>query len=154
MENTAISNGVGSDEGASSGIAEANKPNNEPVETDANSKVDELNKNIEILTADNNSLKEENNRLTADNNNLKIELAITRLGIKEDCKEDALTLAKPLVNEKCDIFQALRKVIEKYPDFAMRSFTSFGGVPQISFNDDKVKDGFVAGVKNKFIGRR
>lgn len=153
MEKTAINNDIGSDEGTGSGVVETNKPNNEPVKTDSNSKVDELNKSIEFLTANNNNLKEENDRLTADNNDLKIELALMKLSIKEKYKEDALTLAKPLVNEKCDIFQALRKVIEKYPDFAMRGFTSFASAPQISFNDDKVNDDFVAGVKNKFIGR-
>ena len=38
-----------------------------------------------------------------------------KLGIKEDCIEDAVALAEKLVNDKTDISAALSKVLEKYP---------------------------------------
>ena len=40
-----------------------------------------------------------------------------KLGIKEDCIEDAVALAEKLVNDKMDISAALSKVLEKYPVF-------------------------------------
>ena len=40
-----------------------------------------------------------------------------KLGIKEDCIEDAVALAEKLVNDKTDISAALSKVLEKYPVF-------------------------------------
>ena len=40
-----------------------------------------------------------------------------KLGIKEDCIEDAVALAEKLVNDKTDISAALGKVLEKYPVF-------------------------------------
>ena len=43
--------------------------------------------------------------------------ACYKLGIKEDCIEDAVALAEKLVNDKTDISAALSKVLEKYPVF-------------------------------------
>ncbi len=40
-----------------------------------------------------------------------------KLGIKEDCIEDAVTLAERIVNDKTDIEAALSKILEKYPAF-------------------------------------
>ncbi len=40
-----------------------------------------------------------------------------KLGIKEDCIEDAVTLAERIVNDKTDIETALSKILEKYPAF-------------------------------------
>lgn len=40
-----------------------------------------------------------------------------KLGIKEDCIEDAVALAEKLVNDKTDISAALSKILEKYPVF-------------------------------------
>ena len=52
-----------------------------------------------------------------------------KLGIKEDCIEDAVALAEKLVNDKTDISAALSKVLEKYPVFkADKSKPSATGV--------------------------
>lgn len=48
---------------------------------------------------------------------LEKERACYKLGIKEDCIEDAVALAEKLVNDKTDISAALGKVLEKYPVF-------------------------------------
>lgn len=48
---------------------------------------------------------------------LKTKNACYKLGIKEDCIEDAVALAEKLVNDKTDISAALSKVLEKYPVF-------------------------------------
>ena len=52
-----------------------------------------------------------------------------KLGIKEDCIEDAVALAEKLVNDKTDISAALSKILEKYPVFkADKSKPSATGV--------------------------
>lgn len=48
---------------------------------------------------------------------LETKNACYKLGIKEDCIEDAVALAERLVNDKTDISAALGKVLEKYPVF-------------------------------------
>ena len=48
---------------------------------------------------------------------LETKHACYKLGIKEDCIEDAVALAEKLVNDKTDISAALSKVLEKYPVF-------------------------------------
>ena len=48
---------------------------------------------------------------------LKNANACYKAGIKDDCVEDAVTLANKLVNDKTDFSAALKKVIEKYPQF-------------------------------------
>ena len=48
---------------------------------------------------------------------LETKNACYKLGIKEDCIEDAVALAGKLVNDKTDISAALSKVLEKYPVF-------------------------------------
>ena len=48
---------------------------------------------------------------------LETKNACYKLGIKEDCIEDAVALAEKLVNDKTDISAALSKVLEKYPVF-------------------------------------
>lgn len=48
---------------------------------------------------------------------LETKNACYKLGIKEDCIEDAVALAEKLVNDKTDISAALVKVLEKYPVF-------------------------------------
>lgn len=48
---------------------------------------------------------------------LETKNACYKLGIKEDCIEDAVALAEKLVNDKTDISAALSKILEKYPVF-------------------------------------
>ena len=48
---------------------------------------------------------------------LETKNACYKLGIMEDCIEDAVALAEKLVNDKTDISAALSKVLEKYPVF-------------------------------------
>ena len=60
---------------------------------------------------------------------LETKNACYKLGIKEDCIEDAVALAEKLVNDKTDISAALGKVLEKYPVFkADKSKPSATGV--------------------------
>ena len=48
---------------------------------------------------------------------LETKNACYKLGVKEDCIEDAVALAEKLVNDKTDISAALSKILEKYPVF-------------------------------------
>lgn len=48
---------------------------------------------------------------------LETKNACYKLGVKEDCIEDAVALAEKLVDDKTDISAALEKVLEKYPVF-------------------------------------
>lgn len=48
---------------------------------------------------------------------LKNSLACYKAGVKEDCIEDAVTLAERLVDDKTDFNAALKKVLEKHPSF-------------------------------------
>lgn len=52
-----------------------------------------------------------------ENETLRQSLACYKAGVKDDCIDDAVTLAKKLVNDKTDFSAALKKVIEKYPSF-------------------------------------
>lgn len=59
---------------------------------------------------------------------LETKNACYKLGIKEDCIEDAVALAEKLVNDKTDISAALSKVLEKYPVFKADTKPSATGV--------------------------
>ena len=44
-------------------------------------------------------------------------IVATKLNIKDESYNDVLTLAKPLVNDKIDLNQAMSQIVEKYPSF-------------------------------------
>jgi len=48
-------------------------------------------------------------------NKLQEDLIVTKAGVKEEFKEEALTLAKTYTSEEVNLEQALEKVIEKMP---------------------------------------
>lgn len=48
---------------------------------------------------------------------LKNQTACYKAGVREDCIEDAITLAAKLTDDKTDFGKALGKVLEKYPQF-------------------------------------
>ena len=48
---------------------------------------------------------------------LKNQTACYKAGVREDCIEDAITLASKLTDDKTDFGKALGKVLEKYPQF-------------------------------------
>ncbi len=101
---------------------------------------EESNKRLEELAAENEKLKKEN--------------AVLKLNIKEEYRDDAISLAENLVNGECDFTQALNNVIAKYPQFITTTTQKLnlggptGGL-HITTND---RDAFVSGVKNKFLG--
>lgn len=100
-----------------------------------------------------NDLLNQNKNLAAENATLKEELALLRLNIKEEFREDAITLAKPLVNDDCDLQQALTTVIEKYPQLVQRQPTlNLGGSTQGMRAKGSNNDAFIAGIKNNFFG--
>ncbi|MBP5780329.1 MAG: hypothetical protein J6X34_03730 [Clostridia bacterium] len=48
---------------------------------------------------------------------LKNQTACYKAGVREECIEDAITLASKLTDDKTDFGKALAKVLEKYPQF-------------------------------------
>lgn len=48
---------------------------------------------------------------------LKNQTACYKAGVREECIEDAITLAAKLTDDKTDFGKALTKVLEKYPQF-------------------------------------
>lgn len=48
---------------------------------------------------------------------LKNQTACYKAGVREECIEDAITLAAKLTDDKTDFGKALAKVLEKYPQF-------------------------------------
>src|SRR5690606_34140404 len=60
----------------------------------------------------------DNETLASENANLKAQLAAMKQGVKADSVEDVIALAERLVNEETTIDDAIKQVIEKYPQFA------------------------------------
>lgn len=102
-----------------------------------------------------NDLLNQNMSLAAENASLREELTLLRLKIKDEFREDAMTLAKPLINDDCDLQQALTSVIEKYPQFVQKPTPTLnlGGSTQGIRATGNNNDAFVAGIKNNFLGR-
>lgn len=48
---------------------------------------------------------------------LKNQTACYKAGVREDCIDDAITLAAKLTDDKTDFGKALGKILEKYPQF-------------------------------------
>lgn len=91
--------------------------------------------------------------LAAENDNLKKEIALLKLNVKEEFKEDAILLAEKLVNDGLDFSQALATIIAKYPQFVDSPvpILNLGG-PTQGVIAKSGKDAFVSGMKNKFLG--
>ena len=104
----------------------ADKPKDKPVEkpSETEAKPEKTFTQAEVDRIVENRLKRE--RTSAEEkadkalkriSELETKNACYKLGIKEDCIEDAVALAEKLVNDKTDISAALGKVLEKYPVF-------------------------------------
>ena len=63
-------------------------------------------------------LQTNNETLASENANLKAQLAAVKQGVKADSVEDVIALAERLVNDETTIDDAIKQVIEKYPQFA------------------------------------
>ena len=63
-------------------------------------------------------LQTNNETLASENANLKAQLAGVKQGVKADSVEDVIALAERLVNDETTIDDAIKQVIEKYPQFA------------------------------------
>lgn len=93
--------------------------------------------------------------LAAENEKLKRENAILKLNIKDNYRDDAISLADKLVNSECDFTQALNKVVEKYPQFINSPAPKLnlgGPTGGIRFTNSSNRDAFVSGIKNRFLG--
>ena len=100
----------------------ADKPKDKPTETEAKpektftqAEVDRIVENR--LKRERTSAEEKADKALKRISELETKNACYKLGIKEDCIEDAVALAEKLVNDKTDISAALGKVLEKYPVF-------------------------------------
>ena len=97
----------------------ADKPKDKPVEkpekTFTQAEVDRIVENR--LKRERTSAEEKADKALKRISELETKNACYKLGIKEDCIEDAVALAEKLVNDKTDISAALSKVLEKYPVF-------------------------------------
>ena len=100
----------------------ADKPKDKPTETEAKpektftqAEVDRIVENR--LKRERTSAEEKADKALKRISELETKNVCYKLGIKEDCIEDAVTLAGKLVNDKTDISAALSKVLEKYPVF-------------------------------------
>lgn len=112
----------------------ADKPKDKPSETEAKPEKTftqaELDAIVEKrLKRERTSAEEKADKALKRISELETKNACYKLGIKEDCIEDAVALAEKLVNDKTDISAALSKVLEKYPVFkADKSKPSATGV--------------------------
>ena len=100
----------------------ADKPKDKPSETEAKPEKTftqaELDAIVERrLKRERTSAEEKADKALKRISELETKNACYKLGIKEDCIEDAVALAEKLVNDKTDISAALSKVLEKYPVF-------------------------------------
>lgn len=100
----------------------AGKPKDKPSETEAKPEKTftqaELDAIVERrLKRERTSAEEKADKALKRISELETKNACYKLGIKEDCIEDAVALAEKLVNDKTDISAALSKVLEKYPVF-------------------------------------
>ena len=100
----------------------ADKPKDKPSETEAKPEKTftqaELDAIVEKrLKRERTSAEEKADKALKRISELETKNACYKLGIKEDCIEDAVALAEKLVNDKTDISAALGKVLEKYPVF-------------------------------------
>ena len=104
----------------------ADKPKDKPVEKPSETEVKpektftqaELDAIVERrLKRERTSAEEKADKALKRISELETKNACYKLGIKEDCIEDAVALAEKLVNDKTDISAALSKVLEKYPVF-------------------------------------
>ena len=100
----------------------ADKPVEKPSETEAKPEKTftqaELDAIVERrLKRERTSAEEKADKALKRISELETKNACYKLGIKEDCIEDAVALAEKLVNDKTDISAALSKVLEKYPVF-------------------------------------
>ena len=104
----------------------ADKPKDKPVEKPSETEVKpektftqaELDAIVERrLKRERTSAEEKADKALKRISELETRNACYKLGIKEDCIEDAVALAEKLVNDKTDISAALSKVLEKYPVF-------------------------------------
>lgn len=100
----------------------ADKPVEKPSETEAKPEKTftqaELDAIVEKrLKRERTSAEEKADKALKRISELETKNACYKLGIKEDCIEDAVALAEKLVNDKTDISAALSKVLEKYPVF-------------------------------------
>lgn len=129
------------------------KSNSKEIQTDEASPAQVDNKN----NPDNNEaeINEQLNaqELAAENANLKKEIALLKLNVKEEFKQDALLLAENLVNDGIEFSQALATVIGKYPQFVNSAVPKLNlGGPTQGFISRNNKDAFVSGIKNNFLG--
>ena len=100
----------------------ADKPKDKPSETEAKPEKTftqaELDAIVERrLKRERTSAEEKADKALKRISELETKNVCYKLGIKEDCIEDAVALAEKLVNDKTDISAALSKVLEKYPVF-------------------------------------
>ena len=100
----------------------ADKPKDKPTETEdkpektfTQAEVDRIVENR--LKRERTSAEEKADKALKRISELETKNVCYKLGIKEDCIEDAVALAEKLVNDKTDISAALSKVLEKYPVF-------------------------------------
>ena len=63
-------------------------------------------------------LQTDNETLASENANLKAQLAAVKQGVKAESVEDVIALAERLVNDETTIDDAIKQVIEKYPQFS------------------------------------
>jgi hypothetical protein len=106
----------------------------------------------DIADINTDNLINQNKSLAEENASLKEELAFLKLKIKDEFKEDAMILAKPLINDDCNLHQALTTVIERYPQFIEqpKMVLNLGGPTQGIGRT--TPNAFVSGLKNSFWG--
>lgn len=105
-------------------------------------------------------LTEKNSNLAAENQNLKTEIAILKVGILEDYRDDATMLAQKLADKSNITFEAaLSEVSKKYPQFTKKQehkpFVPVNPVdcmPSSNAYEEARSNGFVAGMKNLWKG--
>lgn len=82
-------------------------------------------------------VEKQNKALLKEKSNLEAQVAAMKAGVKTDSMEDAITLARRLVNDETTLEDAMKTVVEKYPSFAETKVDNSGGKPKFSAGEHK-----------------
>lgn len=83
------------------------------------------------------NLQKENKGLQSQISDLNAQIAAFKVGVKPDSLQDAIVLAKPMVAEDVTIEDALRLVVEKYPNFGAEASQQQQSKPKFSTGEHK-----------------
>lgn len=140
------------DKSASKSTETAAKPEERPAEkTFTQKEMDEIiSERLKRERKNSEKANGETEKTARENAALKNSLACYKAGVREDCIEDAVTLAERLMDDKTDFGAALKKVLEKHPSFVSGGLTTGVKTENKSYSqsDEKLRAAFGLKPKN------